>query len=104
MPFEQIFSNVFLMLLCYIYVLIIVFASGKMDNMLMARGKVRKFLHLMIGNLPFIIPFFTITIFPALVAVPLILVTLFASPYSPFKNFAKRMRGLADLTDLELPF
>lgn len=100
MPFEQIFYNVFLMLLCYVYVLIVIFASGKMDKILnVSRKNSRKFLHIMIGNLPFVIPFFTITIFPALVAAPFILVTLFASPYSPFKNLARRMRGLADLTE-----
>jgi dolichol kinase len=52
----------------------------------------------MIGNLPFIIPFFTINIFPALVAAPFILVTFLASPYSPSKNVSQKLKGLADIT------
>lgn len=45
----------------------------------------RKFLHAMIGNLPFIMPFFTASIYPFLVAFPFILVTFLATPYSPVK-------------------
>ena len=51
----------------------------------------------MIGNLPFIIPFFTSNIYPALVAAPFILVTFLASPYSPFKT--GRFGGLANITE-----
>jgi phytol kinase len=53
----------------------------------------------MIGNLPFIIPFFTANIYPVIVAAPFILITFFASPYSPFKGISKKMRGLADITE-----
>lgn len=59
----------------------------------------RKFLHIMIGNFPFIIPFFTANIFPVLVAAPFIAVTFLASPYSPFKGFSKKMEGLADISE-----
>jgi len=59
----------------------------------------RKFLHAMIGNLPFIIPFFTSNVYPVLVAAPFILVTLFASPYSPSKSISRRLKGLADITE-----
>jgi dolichol kinase len=51
----------------------------------------------MIGNLPFVIPFFTSNIYPALVAAPFILVTFLASPYSPFKN--TKFEGLANITE-----
>jgi len=98
--FEEVFSNVLLMLLCYAYVLAIIVVSGKIDKILhVSRKSARKFLHIMIGNLPFIIPFFTLTVFPALVAAPFIVLTLLASPYSPFKTVTKRMKGLADITE-----
>jgi len=98
--FEEVFSNVLLMLLCYAYVLAIIVVSGKIDKILhVSRKSARKFLHIMIGNLPFIIPFFTLTVFPALVAAPFIVLTLLASPYSPFKTVTKRLKGLADITE-----
>jgi dolichol kinase len=59
----------------------------------------RKFLHIMIGNLPFIIPFFTLTIFPTLVAAPFILVTFLATPYSPLKSISKKLKDLSELTE-----
>jgi len=97
---KEVFVNVLLMLLCYVYVLFIIFVSGKMDKLLHISQKTsRKFLHIMIGNLPFIIPFFTSNIYPFLVAAPFIMVTFFASPYSPFKNLNERLKGLADITE-----
>ncbi len=97
---KEVFVNVLLMLLCYVYILFIIFVSSKMDKLLHISQKTsRKFLHAMIGNLPFIIPFFTSNIYPVLVAAPFILVTFFASPYSPFKNVGKRLKGLADITE-----
>jgi len=59
----------------------------------------RKFLHVMIGNLPFIIPFFTLAFFPVLVAAPFIIVTFLATPYSPFKNVNKKLKGLSEITE-----
>ncbi|MDH5449254.1 MAG: SEC59/DGK1/VTE5 family protein [Candidatus Bathyarchaeota archaeon] len=98
--FSKVFANVLLMLLCYVYILLIIFVSSKMDKPLHISQKAsRKFLHAMIGNLPFIIPFFTSNIYPALVAAPFILVTFFASPYSPFENVGKRLKGLVDITE-----
>jgi phytol kinase len=88
------------MVLCYVYILSIIFVSGKMDKFLNISQKAsRKFLHAMIGNLPFIIPFFTANIYPVLVAAPFILVTFFASPHSPVDNISKRLKGLADITE-----
>jgi len=96
----EVCSNVLLMILCYVYILFIIFVSSKMDRLLhVSRKASRKFLHMMIGNLPFVIPFFTSNIYPVLVAAPFILVTFFASPYSPFKNISKRLKGLADITE-----
>jgi len=100
MSSEEILGNVLLMLLCYVYVLFIIFVSSRMDKLLHISRKVsRKFLHAMIGNLPFIIPFFTSNIYPILVAAPFILVTFFVSPYSPFRNTGKRLTGLVYITE-----
>ncbi len=97
---KEVFLNVLLMILCYVYILFIIFVSSKMDKLLHISQKAsRKFLHAMIGNLPFIIPFFTANIYPVLVAAPFILVTFFASPYSPVDNVSKKLKGLADITE-----
>ena len=53
----------------------------------------------MIGNLPFVIPFFASRILPALVAAPFILVTFLASPASPFKSVNTKLQGLAGITE-----
>jgi hypothetical protein len=53
----------------------------------------RKFLHAMIGNLPFVIPFFTSNVYPVLVAAPFIVVTFFASPYTPLRSVGKMVKG-----------
>jgi phytol kinase len=89
-----------LMALCYGYVLLMIFVSerlGRVTNV--SRKASRKFLHAMIGNLPFVIPFFEWRLAPFLVAAPFIAVTFVASPYSPFKDLRGRLRGLSDLTE-----
>lgn len=92
--------NTLIMILCYTYVLTIIFVSGKMDKLLnISQKTARKFLHIMIGNLPFIIPFFTLTIFPTFVAAPFIIVTFLATPYSPLKSISKKLKGLSELTE-----
>ncbi|MGC8895940.1 MAG: diacylglycerol/polyprenol kinase family protein [Candidatus Bathyarchaeia archaeon] len=97
---DEVFTNILLMFLCYFYILLVIFVSGRMDKILgISRKASRKFLHIMIGNLPFIIPFFTSNIYPFLVAAPFIPVTFFASTYSPFKNLSTKMKGLADITE-----
>ena len=96
---KEVFTNVVLMVLCYVYILFIVFVSGKIDKLLHTSQKAsRKFLHAMIGNLPFIIPFFTSYVYPVLVAASFILVTFFASPYFPFRNISLRLKGLSEIT------
>jgi len=93
-------TNVLLMLLCYVYILFMILISSKMTKLWHVSPKAsRKFLHAMIGNLPFIIPFFTASIYPVLVAAPFILVTFIASPASPFKNISAKLKGLANLTE-----
>ena len=98
--FIEALDNALLMLGCYGYVLIVILVSSKLEGFLhISRKTSRKFLHVMIGNLPFVIPFFTLTIFPALVAAPFILVTFLASPYCPAKSISRKMKGLADITE-----
>jgi phytol kinase len=98
MSYGEIFINSVLLIACYAYVLLIILVSGKMDSVFhISRKSSRKFLHAMIGNLPFVIPFFTSNIYPVLVAAPFILVTFLASPYSPFKN--SKFEGLANITE-----
>jgi len=100
MPVAEVAANVLLMLLCYGYILLMILVSSRMPQWLRVSQKAsRKFLHAMIGNLPFIIPFFTASIYPALVAAPFIVVTFVASPISPFKNISRKLKGLADMTE-----
>ena len=88
------------MLLCYAYIVVVIAVSGRMTRFFRISQKAsRKFLHAMIGNLPFVIPFFTASIYPVLVAAPFILVTFIASPLSPFKNLSRKMKGLAEITE-----
>ncbi len=97
---EEVSANVLLMLLCYVYILFIIFVSSRMIRVMSISQKAsRKFLHAMIGNLLFAIPFFTSNIYPVLVAAPFILITLLASSYSPFKDISGRLKGLADITE-----
>ena len=50
------------MLRCYGYVGVVIFVSGKIDKILnISQKTARKFLHMMIGDLPFVIPFFSQT-------------------------------------------
>ncbi|MCX8153414.1 MAG: SEC59/DGK1/VTE5 family protein [Candidatus Bathyarchaeota archaeon] len=102
--FNEACSNLALLILCYSYILLLILLSGKMaENAYISRKASRKFLHVMIGNLPFMIPFFTYNSlplnFPFLVAAPFTLITFFATPYSPVKRFYEKMKGLAGITE-----
>jgi len=88
------------MILCYAYVILIIVISGGINRVCnISQKTARKFLHIMIGNLPLIIPFFSLAIFPTLVAAPFILITFLATPYSPFKGVSNRLKGLSVLTE-----
>ena len=98
--FDEILVNVLLVLLCYVYIVIVIFVSGKLDQLLhISRKASRKFLHAMIGNLPFVIPFFTSNIYPVLVAAPFIVVTFLASPYTPFRSVSRMVKGLSEISE-----
>ncbi len=96
----DIFRDCLLMGLCYGYIVSLILVSGMMGALLnISRRTSRKFLHAMIGNLPFVIPFFKMKATPFLVAAPFIIVTFIASPYSPFATLRGRLSGLSDLTE-----
>lgn len=85
---------------CYGYIIIIILITGKIKDRITANFS-RKFLHMMIGNFIFIIPFFTLRTlpfnFPFFVASPFILVTFLFSPLSPV-DLSSKFRGLAEVT------
>jgi phytol kinase len=99
---DEFVLNSALLAICYMYVLIIIFVAGQLHRVPILAKYSRKFLHMMIGNLVFIIPFFTFNLFPMnfpfFVAVPFILVTFLASPYSPL-SISQKMKGLANITE-----
>jgi len=97
-------ANSALLVACYAYVLLIIAASGRLDSFFgVSRKLARKFLHMMIGNLPFLIPFFTFNSFPMnfpfFVAAPFVLVTFLATPYSPMKGLSRKLSGLSGITE-----
>ena len=65
--------------LCYLYIVSVIVITGKISHRL-PKTLARKFLHIMIGNFIFVIPFFTFNTFPVsfpfFVAAPFILLTL----------------------------
>ena len=92
---DELLWNLTVMVGCYAYIVALIVVSPR----LRLPGKVsRKVLHAMIGNLPLIMPFFTASIYPFLVASPFILVTLLATPNSPIK-LGEKMKGLSSLTE-----
>ncbi len=101
---DKLFVDIILLAVCYVYVLFVIVVSGKPFKLFKSSGKYsRKFLHMMIGNLPFIIPFFSLNSFPLnfpfFVAAPFILVTFLATPYSPSCALGERLKGLTSITD-----
>ena len=94
-------ANLALLGSCYGYILIVILVTGKIGRGL-SRNSSRKFLHIMIGNLPFLIPFFSYNTFPLnfpfFVAVPFVFVTFLVSPYSPVKSLSRKMSELTEVT------
>ncbi len=52
----------------------------------------------MIGNLPFIIPFFSASFYPVIVAAPFILITILASPRFPDWRLRGRLKDLREIS------
>jgi phytol kinase len=101
MAVSEILVNAGLLCLCYFYVIAVIGVTGKI-NFHFPKSVSRKFLHIMIGNLIFIIPFFSFNVFPVnfpfFVAAPFILLTFLVSKASPIKNISNKMSGLSDVT------
>ena len=93
--------------LCYLYIVFVIVITGKIIHLL-PKTLARKFLHIMIGNFIFVIPFFTLNTFPVnfpfFVAAPFIFLTLLVSPLSPVKSIRLRMSGLVGVTGGGHPF
>jgi phytol kinase len=100
---NEFLANSALLTLAYTYILLVIFIAGKLRLHSILAKYSRKFLHMMIGNLVFIIPFFTFNSFPLnfpfFVAAPFIIVTFLASSFSPLKTISQKMQGLTDITD-----
>jgi phytol kinase len=96
----ELFFNLGLLGLCYLYIIAIILVTTKIKDRLSANFS-RKFLHIMIGNFIFVIPFFTLRTFPLsfpfFVAAPFILVTFLFSPLSPV-DLSSKISGLAEIT------
>lgn len=93
--------NLALLGACYLYIIVIILITGKIKDRL-PKNLSRKFLHIMIGNFIWIIPFFTNVAFPLnfpfFVAAPFILLTFLVSPGTPFKGLTKKLSGLGEVT------
>jgi len=92
-------ANLLIMAACYMYIILIIFIASYLKRGILSPKTSRKFLHAMIGNLPLIMPYFTQSIFPFLVASPFILVTFLVTPYSPFPWLNEKLSGLSDITE-----
>jgi phytol kinase len=88
-----------MIVLCYCYVVSMILLSSKLGALGFSHKASRKFLHAMIGNLVFFIPFFSWGLSPFLVAAPFIAVTFLASPLSPWGFLRDGLRGLSELTE-----
>jgi phytol kinase len=96
----EIAVNTTLLIICYAYIILTITIAAKMGHRIPKNAR-RKFLHIMIGNFVYIIPFFTFTTFPTnfpfFVAFPFIPLTILASPSSPI-NLKKKISGLSEIT------
>ncbi|MBD3171438.1 phosphatidate cytidylyltransferase [Candidatus Bathyarchaeota archaeon] len=90
--------NLVVMAVCYLYIIVVILVASYLKRGILSPIASRKFLHSMIGNLPLIMPFFTQSIFPFLVAIPFIIITFLATPYSPTPWLSKKLSGLTDIT------
>ena len=97
---QTLLANLIVMLLSYIYIISMIFIAKKTEKIFMWSQKTsRKVLHILIGNFSFILPFFSESIFPVMVAAPFVLLTFLVSPYSPVKSLKGILFGLQDTTE-----
>lgn len=100
---NELLFNFLLLASCYAYILTVLFLSVKATKLFGISGSSsRKLLHILIGNLFFLLPLFTFNTFPLnfpfFVAVPFVFVTFFASSYSPSRIFREKLSGLVGIT------
>jgi len=88
----EVLTDLILALLCYIYVFSLVFISNQLPNYLLVSKKTaRKVLHIMMGNIVFLLPFFTFHLVPILISLSITVLNFLVSPYSPLKNVNKSL-------------
>jgi len=101
---DAFFRDLVLMLVSYIYIGFIIFVSDRAGkNFNLSEKMTRKILHVLIGNLVLILPFFSHAVFPLMVASPFIFITFLASPYSPVKSLRNKLSMLSDKTEVGHP-
>ena len=92
-------TNLVVMVVCYIYIVGVILMVTWLKQGVLDPKNSRKLLHIMIGNLPLIMPFFTQRIFPFLVASPFVIITFLVTPNSPVPWLAEKLRSLTDITE-----
>jgi dolichol kinase len=92
-------TNLVVMVVCYIYVVGVILMVGWLKQGVLDPKSSRKLLHIMIGNLPLIMPFFTQRIFPFLVASSFVILTFLVTPFSPVPWLAEKLSSLTDITE-----
>lgn len=97
---DDLWKNLAIVALCYAYICLIVLASSRVGQTFgWSERASRKFLHMTIGNLPFVFPLFTANIYPVMVSFPFIVITFLACPYSPNKRLRDRLAELKIITE-----
>ena len=92
-------ANLLIMVACYLYIILVILTTRYLKHGILGSKTSRKFLHAMIGNLLLIMPYFTQSIYPFLVASPFILVTFLVTPYSPFPWLKEKLEGIKEITE-----
>jgi dolichol kinase len=98
---QELLVNLGVTVLGFVYVFLMIILSTKAEAAFnLSKKSSRKILHLMTGNLVFILPLFTNRVFPLIVAAPFIPITFLASPHSPFKGVREKLSMLQDKTEI----
>jgi len=97
---QEVLTNIILILISYSYIVFIILIADRLVYWIkLTKKSSRKFIHIMMGNFIFIAPYFTSNVYSVLVAAPLIVITYFATPYSPSQAISRRLKKLVDITE-----
>jgi phytol kinase len=97
---EESWRDILVMALCYAYVGGVILAASRIRlRVSFTQTASRRVLHAMIGNLVFVVPFFTSGLYAVAVAAPFVFFTFLATPYSPFEAASLRLKGLVAITE-----